>query len=100
MKTIINSTILFRCNQAGVWVGVVTAIDEKNNKIQIKNAYRLWNWQAKDGISLSEVATNGVTGGKICKPVDFVWLNNNDVYEAISVNDEAFKTIVKHANSI
>lgn len=93
----INQLVVFRCDKAGVWAGTVTSIDEKNQKIEVTNAHRLWNWTAKDGISLSEVSQNGVSRGKICKAVPFVWLNNNDVYEALSMTKEAFKTIVENA---
>lgn len=97
MKNLINQNIVFRCDKAGTWAGTVTEVCQDFQKIKVSNAHRLWNWQAKDGISLSEVATNGVCGGKICKPVAFVYLNNADVYEAISMTDEAFNTIKSHA---
>ena len=99
MKELVNQNIVARCYYAGNWAGTVSQIDEQNGKIKIENAHRLWNWQAKDGISLSEVAQNGVTGGKICKPVPFVWLNNSDCYELIAMSNEALKNISEHAKS-
>ena len=97
MENLINQQVVFRCDKSGAWAGTVTEVCAEFQKIKVSNAHRLWNWQARDGISLSEVATNGVVGGKICKPVAFVYLNNNDVYEAISMTNEAFKTIQDHA---
>ena len=99
MKTMIGLLFVFRCDKAGVFAAKVEAIDEANQKIKLTDSHRLWRWQAKDGISLSEVATNGVSDGKICKPVTH-WINSNDVYEAIEMNEAAFKTIKDHAKGI
>lgn len=96
MKTMIGLLFVFRCDKAGVFAAKVEAIDEANQKIKLSDAHRLWKWQAKDGISLSDVANNGVEDGKISKGVN-VWINNNDVYEAIEMNAPAFETIKSHA---
>lgn len=93
MKKIIGQQVVVRCYYAGNWVGKVASIDEKTNKIELEDAYRLWNWQAKDGISLSAVANNGVTGGKIQPAVPFVWLELKDCYEFMPINKAALQTI-------
>lgn len=92
MKELIKTNIVVRSYYAGNWAGTVTAIDETNGMIKLENAHRLWNWTAKNGISLSEVATNGVTAGKICTAVT-VRLNMKDCYELIDMSNEAFETI-------
>lgn len=97
MKELINQKVVVRCYYAGNWAGKVTAIDEVNKMIKLENAFRLWSWQAKNGISLSEVATNGVTGGEIRKPVPFTWLNIKDCYEFIPLSDGALQTLINHS---
>lgn len=93
MKNKIGQLVVVRCYYAGVWVGTLNAIDTETNKVELTNAHRLWSWTAKDGFSLSEVANNGVKGGKISKPVESVWLNNNDCYEVASMKSEAYETV-------
>lgn len=97
MKKIIKKIVVVRSYYAGNWAGIVNDIDEKNGMIELTGAYRLWNWTAKNGISLSEVAQFGVKAGKICKPVPSVWLNLKDCYELIEATNEAFETIKEQA---
>lgn len=92
MKELIKKIIVVRSYYAGNWAAEVVAVDETNGMIKLTDAYRLWNWTAKDGISLSDIANNGVKAGKICKPVT-VWLNIKDCYELIEMQPAAFETI-------
>lgn len=93
MKKIIGQLVLVRCYYAGVWAGKLESIDEKTGKVEIGEAFRLWQWQAKDGISLSAVAQNGVVGGRIPKAVPFVFLELKDCYEFLPISEAAMQTI-------
>ena len=93
MKNLIGKQILTRCNMAGVWVGKVESIDKKNGKLQLTEAYRLWNWQAKEGVSLSTVAVKGLIDGEIPTPVSSIYLHIADCYELIEVTETALRTI-------
>ena len=97
MKNLIDQKVVIRSYYAGNWAGKVVEVDETNGMFKVENAYRLWSWTAIEGVSLSEVANNGVKAGKICKPVPFVWLNIKDTYEILPLSDKAEKTIEKCA---
>ncbi|MDO6966946.1 DUF6948 domain-containing protein [Rhizobium alvei] len=56
----IGKRCIIRTYASGVFFGEVAAQDGR--MVEIKNCRRLWSWKAKEGISLSAVATNGVSG--------------------------------------
>ena len=90
LNSMVGKKCIVRTYSAGVWFG---EISEKSGKeVIIKNARRMWQWWADEGISLSAVALHGIKHdkSKIAEAVPAVWL------EAI----ELIPASVKAANSI
>lgn len=86
----LNSKVIVRTYSAGVWFGEL--IQKSGTEVILKDARRLWRWQAKKSISLSAVAVHGIdqSNSKVCPAVDRQWL---DAIEIISMTDEAIQTI-------
>lgn len=85
-KNFINKKVIIRTYSAGVWFGV---LDEKSGaEVILKNARRMWQWKAKEGISLSAVAIYGIdqSESKIAPAVESVWL---EAIEIIPTTQEA-----------
>ena len=82
--------VICRGYYCGVHAGYLKEHD--GNHVRLVNSRRLWSWKAKEGISLSAVAKNGIA--------DTVELPNvlpeiflGDVYEVIPCTDEARNSI-------
>jgi hypothetical protein len=95
MKKLIGKYVIIRGYYCGNWAGRLEEIQSENKSVVLSDAYRLWQWEAKDGICLSAIANFGVRGGKISKPVSLVQLG--DCYEVIAATEAAMKTIQKAA---
>lgn len=82
----IGKPVIIRTYSAGVWFGILSEKD--GNEVIIKDARRMWRWQAKESISLSAVAKFGIdqSSSKIAPAVDFVWL---EAIEVIPTTPEA-----------
>jgi hypothetical protein len=63
---------LVRTYSAGVHIGDVVYVDGMECKLE--NALRLWKWEG-GGLSLSAVANNGISGGRLNKTGE-VYLTN------------------------
>ncbi|GHT33180.1 hypothetical protein FACS189434_06710 [Bacteroidia bacterium] len=95
MKRLIGKPVVIRGYYCGNWAGILEEVQSENKTVVLSDAYRLWNWTAKDGICLSAIANNGVTDGKISKPVTLVQLG--DCYEVIAATDAAMESIKKQS---
>uniref|UniRef100_A0AB39ABN1 DUF6948 domain-containing protein n=1 Tax=Pectobacterium phage Koroua TaxID=3158138 RepID=A0AB39ABN1_9CAUD len=73
-RNFLGKSVIIRTYSAGVWFGVLS--EKSGNEVIVKNARRLWRWQAKESISLSAVAKYGIdqSKSKIAPAVDEVWL--------------------------
>uniref|UniRef100_A0AB39ABX5 DUF6948 domain-containing protein n=1 Tax=Pectobacterium phage Sabo TaxID=3158141 RepID=A0AB39ABX5_9CAUD len=73
-RNFIGKSVIIRTYSAGVWFGVLS--EKSGNEVIVKNARRMWRWQAKESISLSAVAKFGIdqSKSKIAPAVDEVWL--------------------------
>lgn len=82
--------VIIRTYLAGVWFG--TLIEKDRNEVIMSNARRMWQWWAKEGISLSAVAVHGIRQDKsrITVPVDKVWL---EAIEIIPCTEDAISLI-------
>ncbi|MEI7177088.1 DUF6948 domain-containing protein [Pectobacterium carotovorum] len=82
----IGKPVIIRTYSAGVWFGVLS--EKSGNEVIVKNARRMWRWQAKESISLSAVAKFGIdqSKSKIAPAVEFIWL---EAIEIIPVTPEA-----------
>ncbi|MEQ9830594.1 DUF6948 domain-containing protein [Pectobacterium versatile] len=82
----IGKSVIIRTYSAGVWFGVLS--EKSGNEVIVKNARRMWRWQAKESISLSAVAKFGIdqSKSKIAPEVEFIWL---EAIEIIPTTPEA-----------
>lgn len=72
--------VVIRGYLSGVWHGELAG--KTASEITLKNARRLWSWTG--ALSVSEIAVNGVTGGKISPPTNVVLLRSDcvEIHEA------------------
>lgn len=82
----IGNPVIIRTYSAGVWFGVLS--EKSGNEVIIKNARRMWRWQAKESISLSAVAKFGIdqSKSKVAPAVESIWL---EAIEIIPTTPEA-----------
>lgn len=88
----IGKKCIVRTYASGVHFGMVTA--QHGRQVELQNARRLWRWDAKDhGISLSEVANHGGTGGRhrFCETVEAMTIL--DALEIIPATSDAISAI-------
>jgi hypothetical protein len=55
----IGKRCIIRSYASGVFCGEV--VKQDGRMVELKDSRRLWKWQAKEGIELSDVAVNGVS---------------------------------------
>lgn len=92
MKTLIDKKVVIRGYYCGNWIGELEAITTMDCKtVILKDAYRLWSWKTKQGVSLSEIAVNGVSEGTIPCAVPKVVLT--DCYEIIEATEAAYESV-------
>ncbi|MEZ4610577.1 MAG: hypothetical protein R2838_10090 [Caldilineaceae bacterium] len=63
---------IVRCYGAGVHAGIVQSVDDKN--VILSEASRIWQW--KGAFTLTNVAKNGVTGGRVAGPLESIALTD------------------------
>lgn len=83
----IGNKCIIRTYASGVHFGVV--VDHNGRQVELKDARRLWKWHATKGISLSDVAMNGIDPSKsrICCTVPQMTIL--DALEIIPASDVA-----------
>jgi hypothetical protein len=93
--SLVGQKVIIRTYSAGVHFGEL--IEKAGKEVILKDARRLWYWKtANRGISLSEVANEGVeSGSKICEAVELQWL---DAIEIIPCTKKAIKNIEGQPN--
>ena len=86
----IDQEVIIRTYSAGVWFGVLK--QKAGNEVILTKARRMYEWWAKESISLSGVARYGIKqdGSKICGELDSVWLQ---AIEIIPVTGSAATSI-------
>ena len=87
----IGEKVIIRGYASGVHYGEL--VERNGREVELKNARRLWKWHAVGGISLSEVARNGIDQSKsrICDTVKSQCIL--DALEIIPVTKDAISTI-------
>ena len=90
LNCMIGQKVIIRTYSAGVWFGLLE--QKQNNEVILKDARRMWQWWATEGISLSSVAMKGIKKekSKIAEPVTLVWL---EAIEIILCSDDAIRLI-------
>lgn len=90
LNCMIGKKVIIRTYSAGVWFGTLEQKDR--NEVILRNARRMWQWWAKEGISLSSVSVNGIKHekSKIAEQVEAVWL---EAIEIIPCTESAITSI-------
>jgi hypothetical protein len=90
LNGMVGKKCIIRTYSAGVWFGEVS--EKSGREVIIKNARRMWRWQAAESVSLSAVAVHGINvlKSKIAAPVESVWL---EAIELIPATDKAIDLI-------
>ena len=85
-----KKTVIVRTYSAGVFFG--TLAEKQGNEVILKNARRLRQWFAREGMDLQGVATSGVVPEKsiITCPVSKQWI---EAVEIISMTRTAIESI-------
>lgn len=96
LNGMIGLKVIIRTYSAGVWFGTLTQKD--GNEVILSNARRMWTWWAKEGISLSSVAMQGIKQdkSKIAESVDSVWI---EAIEIIPCSEKSIESIESAKNA-
>ena len=79
----IGKKVLVRAYEAGVYFGTLT---EKNgNEVTLQNVRNIWNWEGAS--CLSQIANDGIKGGKVSPVVNEMCILN--VCQIIPLSDKA-----------
>lgn len=84
--------VICRGFYCGVHAGYLKKHD--GNHVTLVHARRLWQWKAKEGVSLSAVAKHGIDSAcTLPNALQEIWLG--DVYEVIPCTENAMDSILK-----
>ena len=74
LNSMIGEKVIIRTYSAGVWFGILS--QKLRDEVILTSARRMYEWWAKESISLSAVSIYGVkhNDSKIIEAVDEVWL--------------------------
>ncbi|HFC8520738.1 TPA: hypothetical protein ACFRG5_001709 [Neisseria lactamica] len=95
----IGKEVIIRTYSAGVWFGVLK--QKAGNEVILTKARRMYNWWAKESISLSGVARHGIKqdDSKICGELDSVWLEAIEIIPVTGSAAESIRTAQEVAQS-
>ena len=95
----IGKEVIIRTYSAGVWFGVLK--QKAGNEVILSKARRMYQWWAKESISLSGVARHGIKqeDSKICGEVDSVWLEAIEIIPVTGNSAESICTAPEVAQS-
>lgn len=82
-----SGLVVVRTYSAGVHCG--TLVKRGGKEVRLTNARRIWSWAG--ALSLHEVASRGITGGKVSVPVADILLT--EAIEIIGMTAEAMAKI-------
>ena len=85
----VGKFVILRCYSAGVHAGEL--VSQTGDQAILRNARRLWSWQANSGVALSGLAINGLKSGKVDTMVPDIALTG--VIETIPCSDKAKESI-------
>ena len=86
---LIGKKIIARIDRAGVFHGTLDHID--NDIIRMTDTRRIYYWNG--ALSVTDMAANGLTGGKISAPVTKVEFMTDKVIELNECSEGAAKSI-------
>lgn len=95
----IGKEVIIRTYSAGVWFGVLK--QKAGNEVILTKARRMYQWRAKESISLSGVARHGIKqeNSKICGEVDSVWLEAIEIIPVTGNAAESLRSTLEAAQS-
>lgn len=95
----IGKEVIIRTYSAGVWFGVLK--QKAGNEVILTKARRMYEWWAKESISLSGVARHGIKqdDSKICGELDLVWLEAIEIIPVTGNAAESIRTAVEVVQS-
>lgn len=70
-KSILNKKCIVRSYDAGVYFGTVTNVDGET--VRLENVRNIWRWEGAS--CLSQIANDGIRGGKVSPVVSSMVLN-------------------------
>lgn len=86
---LLNKKVIARIDRAGVFHGTLDHID--NDILRLKDARRIYYWEG--ALSVTDMASIGLTGGKISAPVSAVEFMREKIVELNECSDDASKSI-------
>ena len=88
----IDQEVIIRTYSAGVWFGRLR--EKSGNEVILTKARRMYEWWAKESISLSGVARYGIKqdDSKICGELDSVWLQAIEIIPISGAAAESIRT--------
>lgn len=88
-SALLNKKIIARIDRAGVFHGILDYKDAEITRMrQVRRIYR-WN----GALSVTDIAANGITDGKITAPADVVEFETRNVIELILADKKASANI-------
>jgi probable phage associated protein len=95
----IGKEVIIRTYSAGVWFGVLS--QKAGNEVILTKARRMYQWRAKESISISGVARYGIKqeNSKICGEVDSVWLEAIEIIPVAGNAAESLRSALEVAQS-
>lgn len=95
----IGKEVIIRTYSAGVWFGVLK--QKAGNEVILTKARRMYQWRAKESISLSGVARHGIKqeNSKICGELDSVWLEAIEIIPVAGNAAESLRSALEAAQS-
>ena len=88
-STLINETVIARIDRAGVFMGTLAHID--SDIVRLTNVRRIYYWHG--ALSATDMASNGIKGGKVTKPCEVVEFNRSALVEINKCSDKAAECI-------
>lgn len=85
----VGQYVILRCYSAGVHAGEL--VSQTGDQAILRNARRLWSWQANAGVALSGLAVHGLKGGKVDTELPQIALTG--VIETIPCSNKAKESI-------
>jgi hypothetical protein len=80
-----------RTYSAGVHFGQVAGVSNSGKQVELANARRIWIWDG--AFTLNEIATDGITGGKLSQQVSVIYLT--EAIEIIPCSKDAERCLIQ-----
>jgi len=95
LNGMIGQQVIIRTYSAGNWFGTLS--EKGGNEVILTNARRMYQWKAKESITLSAIALHGIdeSNSKIIQAVPSVWL---EAIEIIPCSAKAAAQLAGAAN--